>query len=193
MNWYKAYHGLPCDARLAVVARKAQIRRAEAVALWVALLDRASRQRPRGTVGSPDPEELGEMLDISPEDTARALQAFRDKGLLTQTGAIGGWDKMQATSTRRVRAHRRRQKEQSQRRAQEQPPEQPSAALKKTAPAVTPDDTLPENPFALAPPPPDDPAEIARRRLRLQRRFQAKRRPPAKPGANPPPRKGDRP
>lgn len=180
MDWYKAYHGMPYDARIAAVARRAQIRRAEALALWVALLDRASQGRPRGQVGEVDPEELAVPLELEPKDAARALQAFRDKGMLTQTGAIGGWEKMQATSTARVRRHRSRmaglRAEQEKRKEREEPP-----AAAKNEKEDEEDALPPLSALAAAPPPPalepDDPAEIARRRLRLQRKLQATRRP----------------
>lgn len=168
MDWYKAYHGLPYDARLTVIARKASISKAEALAVWLALLDCASRNRPRGLVGDVDIEDIAIPLDIAPEDAARALAAFRDKGMITGQGHIRAWARHQPGSTLRVRTHRLRHAALH------------AETMQTTRTHAAQEEPPPVSVLAQAPPlPPDDPAETARRRLRLQRQRHANtRRPP---------------
>ena len=45
MDWYRIYHGLPDDPRLGVMAHRANMTRAEGLALFITLLDFASRVR----------------------------------------------------------------------------------------------------------------------------------------------------
>jgi hypothetical protein len=50
MDWYRAYHGMPQDAKLKVVAHRTKQPMASVVAVWVHLLDMASQNNPRGNV-----------------------------------------------------------------------------------------------------------------------------------------------
>lgn len=111
MDWYKMYHGLPTDARLAVVAHRTGVRRGHVLALWVTLLDRASQAKPRGHVTHLDIEELAVTLEIETADVEKTLTALRDKNMIEADGAIEEWHEKQNVSTARVRAFRARQKE----------------------------------------------------------------------------------
>ncbi|MCE9507076.1 MAG: hypothetical protein K8R48_02010 [Alphaproteobacteria bacterium] len=111
MNGYKLPHGLLLDAKLAVVARRAGLRRGEALALWIALLDHASRNTPRGSVENIDAEEIAAALEFDPAAIDAALGVLRDKQMISANNAIAGWEKMQTgASTPRTRAHRARQR-----------------------------------------------------------------------------------
>lgn len=106
MNWYKIHHGLPLDARLAVVARRAGFRRGEVLALWVALLDHASRSVPRGSVRDMDAEEIAVALEFDSAALETALQALREKKMILPDGRLADWERNQQLSTRRSRASR---------------------------------------------------------------------------------------
>lgn len=111
MDWYKTYHGLPADARLAVVARRAGATRASVLAVWLMLLDTASRARPRGNVSRADAEEIAALLDIDAVQAGDIVTAFYDRGLIDGDGTIAEWYERQVMSTARVKAFRARQKE----------------------------------------------------------------------------------
>lgn len=114
MSWYKISEGLPQNARLALVARQAGLARGEVLALWVYLLDCASRARPRGQVTDAlDAEEIAAALDLDVERLHLALRALHDKKMISPSGVLAGWDKSQKTSTARTRAFRARKKEES--------------------------------------------------------------------------------
>jgi hypothetical protein len=120
MNGYKLPHGLLLDAKLTVVARRAGLRRGEALALWIALLDHASQNAPRGSVENLDAEEIAAVLEFDPGTIDAALEALRDKKMISANNAITGWEKIQTgSSTLRTRAHRARQRQNK-----ETPPEE---------------------------------------------------------------------
>jgi hypothetical protein len=102
MNWYKINHGLPFDSKLAVVARRAGFRRGEALALWVALLDHASRATPRGSVEGIDAEEISVALEFDAAMVETVLQAFRDRNMILPGGRIADWERSQKLSTPRT-------------------------------------------------------------------------------------------
>lgn len=110
MDWYRVYHGLPYDARLGVVARRAGLARAQVVALFLLLMDYASQAFPRGTLAGFDAEEAAIALEIPVSDIDAAMEAMRDKGLLDGKGAINDWQQQPRSSTQRVRAWRLKRK-----------------------------------------------------------------------------------
>lgn len=110
MNWYKALHGMPFDTRLAVIARRSGLSRAETLALWVALLDHASRNTPQGNVRSFDAEEISVALEIESSRVALALESLREKGLIQADHLLKDWNRhAPASSAARVRRFRQRQ------------------------------------------------------------------------------------
>jgi len=110
MNWYKMYHGAPLDAKLAVIAKRAGLRRGEMLALWVVLLDHASQSTPRGSIRDIDLEEIAVTLEFDSVSIESALKALYDKKKISADSFLIGWDKYQALSTPRTRAFRARQK-----------------------------------------------------------------------------------
>jgi hypothetical protein len=110
MNGYKVHHGLPLDARLGVIAKRAGLRRGVVLALWLTLLDHASKNKPRGSVNNIDPEEIAATLEFETGVIENALQAFHDKGMISADGLLTDWEKSQiVSSTLRTREHRARQ------------------------------------------------------------------------------------
>lgn len=110
MDSFRLQNGITTDARLAVVARRTGLTRAEILALWIALYDHASRNRPRGTLDGSDAEELATLLELDADKCAAALDALYDKGLITTDNKLSEWLRVQYTSTERVRAHRDRRR-----------------------------------------------------------------------------------
>jgi hypothetical protein len=116
MNWWRAYHGLPFDSKLALVAKRCDARRGDVAAVWVAVIDFASQHEDRGSVVGIDPEEVALLLDYEIEFVSRILKAFEERGMIT-AGRLAAWERRQPRrerdddSTERVRAFRQRQKE----------------------------------------------------------------------------------
>ncbi|HEY9139658.1 MAG TPA: hypothetical protein VIN93_02140 [Bryobacteraceae bacterium] len=122
MNWYRVYHNMQNDPKIAIVAKRSGARRGEVLAVWVACLDYASQQEDRGSVQGIDPEEVGISLDFEPEMVARVFDGFRERGMFTVTPSdasetqpverIAAWDRRQPirerddSSTERTRRYR---------------------------------------------------------------------------------------
>lgn len=115
MSGYRVHHGLPLDAKLTVIARNASLSRAEVLALWIVVMDHASRNDPRGSAAHIDAEEIAALLDIAPDKAVAGLAGFYKKRMITQNGMIAGWDRAQYSSTPRVQAMRERRRRESQR------------------------------------------------------------------------------
>lgn len=106
--------GLPPDPRITVLARRAAATRTQVLAFWVLLFDHAARQETAaGSVRGLDIEEAAAMLEMEPRQAEALLRAFCDKGIVSESGVIAEWGKIQAMrpSTRRVQRHRRGAKE----------------------------------------------------------------------------------
>ena len=110
MGWYRVFQGLPFDVRIGVVAKRAEMTRAEALALFIALYDCASQASPPGSLSAFDAEEAGVALDIAPKKIEAALEALRDRGFINKENALAEWQKQTLPSTERVRRHRARRR-----------------------------------------------------------------------------------
>lgn len=159
MDWYKIYHGLPADPRLPVIAKRTGLTRAETLALWIALHDYASRQKPRGSLYGLNAEETALLLEMDATKTEAALDVFYEKGMIDIENNIRDWARLQYKSTERVRAHRARKREEAGK-------TQAVATEKTGAPQKTRPDTCRATSHAISHP--DDKNEIAARRVRLQ-------------------------
>jgi hypothetical protein len=114
-NWWRAYHGLPFDSKLAVIAKRCGARRGDVAAVWVALLDCASQHVDRGSVVEIDPEEIAVSFDYEVEYVSKILAAFEEKGMIAG-GRLTAWERRQPqreredSSAARTRDYRQRLK-----------------------------------------------------------------------------------
>lgn len=117
MNWWRAYHGLPNDPKLALVATvtPCNARRGEVLEVWVSLLDFASQNTPRGSIEGFDSEQIAWTVGLDLERVDAIIDAMRKKRMISGN-SLTNWDKRQPKREReddsleRVRAHRQRQK-----------------------------------------------------------------------------------
>lgn len=118
ITWFRSHHGAPFDSKLAVVARRANVTRCHAAAVWWAVLDHASQHETRGCVDDIDAEEIAAPFDIEEDEVLRILEAMRLKSILIDgDGMLTAWDKRQTkrednTATERKQRQRSREKEQ---------------------------------------------------------------------------------
>jgi hypothetical protein len=108
LSWYKIFSGLPTDERLAVIAKRAGVKRGEALAVWLALLDHAATASPRGSIEEMDAETLAVTLEFDPAAVEKVIAALREKNMILPGGMIVGWSRHQPLSTSRTRAFRAR-------------------------------------------------------------------------------------
>lgn len=111
MEWYRAYHNMPHDPKLQVVAKRCSQPMAFVVAVWVCILDAASQHDPRGMIEI-DPEEVAVIQGIELEAVEAILDALKSKNLIDDEGAVVNWHKRQhTTSTERMKKHRDKKKQ----------------------------------------------------------------------------------
>ena len=117
-RWWRAYHGLPFDPKLAVVTKRCGARRGDVAAVWVSVLDYASQREERGSVEGIDAEEIAVSFDYETEYVMQIIAAFEEKGMI-RDGRVAAWERRQVQRERnddsagRVRAYRQRQKQAS--------------------------------------------------------------------------------
>ena len=97
MDWYRAYHGMPQDTKLKVIAHRTKQPMASVLSVWVCLLDMASQNNPRGNVII-DAEQIAVLQNLETEDVIKIINGFYEKNLLTAENRLTAWDKRQYTS-----------------------------------------------------------------------------------------------
>ncbi|WP_422927459.1 hypothetical protein [Singulisphaera sp. PoT] len=106
IEWYRAYHGMPYDPKLRVIARRTGQPMPLVVAIWACLLDAASQHDPRG-VADVDAEEVAVAQDAELKAVQDIIEAFRAKGMIDGDNRLTAWSRRQhATSTERSQKHR---------------------------------------------------------------------------------------
>lgn len=122
MEWFRWWHGTLTDPKFQWVARKSGQSFTSVIALWVALLERASSVTQgdasvtRGDVAGFDCDDHDVLFGLEDGSCARILDAFTAKGMLAD-GVITNWEKRQPKredpSAERTRAYRERKSKQS--------------------------------------------------------------------------------
>ncbi len=110
MNWWRAHHGLPYDAKLGIVARALNVSRADVGMVWVACLDHASQAEDRGSVAGINPEVIAFGLDMDIGEVSRIIEGFRNREMIDPDGRLAAWDKRQPKYEREDRQPKRAKK-----------------------------------------------------------------------------------
>lgn len=122
MEWFRWWHGTLTDPKFQWVARKSGQSFTTVIALWVALLERASSVTQgdasvtRGDVTGFDCDDHDVLFGVDDGSCAQILQAFIAKGMIIE-GVIAKWEQRQPkredSSTERTRAYRERKAKES--------------------------------------------------------------------------------
>lgn len=118
-HWYRAYHGMPSDPKLKVVAMRAshatsrRVTIATVLAVWNCMLDCASQASPRGTLEGWSAEDIAALLEIDQVEIDAIHVAMQGKML--DGKCLMAWEKRQPkreredpTAAERKRAQRER-------------------------------------------------------------------------------------
>lgn len=113
ISWFRHWHGLATDPKLAFVAKKCRRPMCEVVAVFVSMLENASaNESERGTLSNWDHEVVGCSLDIEPMHVEAIYLAMQGKLILANK--LMGWSRRQPKreddSAERVRAHREKKR-----------------------------------------------------------------------------------
>jgi hypothetical protein len=117
IDWFRWHHGSVTDPKFQLIARKANARLGDVITVWAFVLEKASADADRGTIGELDFETLDFLLGAEEGTAARILDAMTARGLIVGS-RIAKWEDRQPkrerdgdSSTERVRAFRQRQQE----------------------------------------------------------------------------------
>ncbi len=113
--WFRWHHGSVIDPKFQLVAKRASARLGDVIAVWALILESASGNDERGTVGPLDFESIDLLLGAEDGTSSRIVEAMRQRALVDEAGRICAWDKRQPKrereddcSSERVRAYRSR-------------------------------------------------------------------------------------
>lgn len=116
IDWFRWHHGSVTDPKFGLVAKKAGARVGDVIAVWAYLLESASANEDRGTVGEIDDEAVEFLLGLDEGMAFRILDAMTQRGLLEAGGRVAAWEKRQPkreddTAAERKRRQREREHE----------------------------------------------------------------------------------
>lgn len=94
IDWFRWHHGSVTDPKFQLVARKAKARLGDVVTVWAFVLEKASADPDRGSIGMIDFETLDFLLDAEEGTAARILDAMAARGLIAGN-RIAAWEKRQ--------------------------------------------------------------------------------------------------
>lgn len=115
IDWFRWHHGSVTDPKFQLVARKAGARLGDVITVWAFVLEAASANAERGTIGPLDFETIDFLLGAEEGTAMHILDAMTQRGLIDGS-QIAQWDKRQPKRERedngaadRKRAQRERQ------------------------------------------------------------------------------------
>lgn len=116
MEWLRWYHGAISDDKWPLIARKSGQTVAVVIAIWAALLECASQDDDRGSIGAFDPESVDALLQLDDGATQAVVDALSSgKRPRITDGHIVNWKKRQPAredgSAERSREWRERKKQ----------------------------------------------------------------------------------
>lgn len=85
-DWFRWWHGTVTDPKLGTVARKAGVRRGDAIAVLVCLLEHASQQKKRGDVSSFDVGRCADVLEVERSIVIAVIAAM--EGRFVESGRV---------------------------------------------------------------------------------------------------------
>lgn len=117
IDWFRWHHGSVNDPKFGLVAKKANARLGDVIAVWALILEQASANTDRGVFGEIDHEATDYLLGAEDGTTGRILAAMEARSLTTN-GRITRWEDRQpkrervdTTAADRKRAQRERERD----------------------------------------------------------------------------------
>jgi hypothetical protein len=112
MEWLRWYHGCVTDPKFPLIARRSGQNVASVLAVWCAMLERASQAQDRGSVEGFDCESFDALFGLNDGACQSIVAALESKGMIVD-GRIAKWEERQGkdeTATERKRLQREREK-----------------------------------------------------------------------------------
>jgi hypothetical protein len=123
IDWLRWHHGSVTDPKFQLVAKRAGVRLGDVMVVWAFVLEKASADADRGSIGQIDFDTLDYLIGGNDGDAIRILDALTARGLI-EGNRIANWEKRQPkrereddTATERKRRQRDREAEESRQNA----------------------------------------------------------------------------
>lgn len=116
IDWFRWHHGSVTDPKFGLIAKKSGARVGDVISLWAFVLESASADEDRGTIGRLDFEAIEHLLNLDEGQAARILDAMTARGLIAGS-RVANWEKRQPKREDDTAAERKRR--QRDREAQE--------------------------------------------------------------------------
>lgn len=120
IDWLRWHHGSITDPKFQLVAKKAGVRLGDVMVVWTFLLEKASADDDRGSIGPIDYETLDYLIGGDDGDAVRICDSLSARGLITGS-RIANWEKRQPkrereddNSTERVRNYREKKRQETE-------------------------------------------------------------------------------
>jgi hypothetical protein len=117
IDWFRWHHGSVTDPKFGLIAKRAGVRVSDVIAMWAFVLETASSDADRGTIGQLDYEAIEHLLGLEDGQSFKILDAMAQRGLI-EGSRIASWDKRQPkrerdtdSSAERTRQYRERQRD----------------------------------------------------------------------------------
>lgn len=115
IDWFRWHHGSVTDPKFQLVAKKAGVRLGDVLVVWAFVLESASANHERGTIGQIDFETLDFLIGAEDGSAIRILDAMTQRGLISGS-CIAKWDERQPkredeSASERKRRQREREHE----------------------------------------------------------------------------------
>lgn len=107
IDWFRWHHGSVTDPKFQLVAKKAGVRLGDVIAVWAFVLEKASADTDRGTIGQIDFETLDFLLGAEEGAAVRILDAMTARGLI-EGSRIARWNERQPKREDETAAERKR-------------------------------------------------------------------------------------
>jgi hypothetical protein len=115
MEWYRAYHDMHLDPKWRAVAMDAGCKVRDVVAVWVVMLNRASKAADRGTIAGWNDKVEGAAIDMTGDEVRAIREAMQ--GLVLNGDELINWSKYQPKredgASERAKAWRERNRTQA--------------------------------------------------------------------------------
>lgn len=114
MDWFRLHHGTCTDPKWRIVCKRSGQPAAIVIAVWLAMLERASQSTPRGSIAGWSDDDMALILDIDSTQVLAVREAMQGKTL--EGDAVVNWDRRQPKredgSAERAKAWRERNRTQ---------------------------------------------------------------------------------
>ncbi|MDE3023857.1 MAG: hypothetical protein KGI54_18730, partial [Pseudomonadota bacterium] len=121
IDWFRWHHGSVTDPKFQLIAKKTSVRVGDVLAVWAFVLEKASANLDRGSIGDIDFEALDLHLGIDDGTSERIFEAMKSRALILED-RVSKWEERQPKREREDTTAAERKRRQREREQEKNPP-----------------------------------------------------------------------